>query len=108
LLLSGTWLLLSVLWDATVQLGFAHFALHVDSFDLWFSLQVSGSMIYFQRVLVVSRAVKGSTQRTAFFALLNTYSAFAVLLLQLTASSGMLRVLGVPAALALGPGGCAC
>eukprot|EP00775_Hariotina_reticulata_P011490 gene11490-11633_t len=67
---------------------------------------VSGSMINFQRVLVVSRSVRGSTQRTAFFALLNTYSACAVLLLQLTASSGVLRLLGVPAALALGPAIC--
>lgn len=45
---------------------------------------VVGSLMYFQRALVVSAAaaVQGPTFRTAFFAALNTYSAAAILLMQ--------------------------
>lgn len=47
-------------------------------------LQVVGSLMYFQRALVVSAAAAthGPTFRTAFFAALNTWSAAAILLMQ--------------------------
>lgn len=46
--------------------------------------QVVGSLMYFQRALVVSAAAAthGPTFRTAFFAALNTWSAAAILLMQ--------------------------
>lgn len=47
-------------------------------------VQVVGSLMYFQRALVVSAAAAthGPTFRTAFFAALNTWSAAAILLMQ--------------------------
>ncbi|KAF6253317.1 hypothetical protein COO60DRAFT_1547527 [Scenedesmus sp. NREL 46B-D3] len=64
---------------------------------------VVGSLMYFQRALVVSTAVRGPSQRTAFFAALNTWSAACILLMQLFATSSLLRCLGMQAALGLGP-----
>lgn len=48
-------------------------------------------MMYFQRALVVSTSVRGPSYRTAFFATLNTWSAAGILLMQLCATSSMLR-----------------
>jgi hypothetical protein len=46
--------------------------------------QVVGSLMYFQRALVVSAAaaVHGPAFRTSFFAALNTWSAAAILMMQ--------------------------
>jgi ATP/ADP translocase len=57
--------------------------------------QVVGSLMYFQRALVVSTSVRGPSQRTAFFAALNTWSAACILLMQLFATSSVLRHLGM-------------
>jgi ATP/ADP translocase len=51
--------------------------------------------MYFQRALVVSTSVRGPSQRTAFFAALNTWSAACILLMQLFATSSLLRYLGM-------------
>lgn len=56
--------------------------------------QVVGSLLYFQRNLVVAASVTAGTQRTAFFARLNSWSAGIIAALQLTATSSMLRVSG--------------
>ncbi|WIA43362.1 hypothetical protein OEZ86_009851 [Tetradesmus obliquus] len=67
------------------------------------AMLVVGSLMYFQRALVVSTSVRGPSQRTAFFAALNTWSAACILLMQLFATSSLLRYLGMQAALGLGP-----
>jgi ATP/ADP translocase len=57
--------------------------------------------MYFQRALVVSTSVQGPSQRTAFFAALNTWSAACILLMQLFATSSLLRYLGMQVRLLL-------
>lgn len=54
--------------------------------------QVVGSLTYFQRALVVSAAaaVHGPTFRTSFFAALNTWSAAAILVMQVGTEGGQL------------------
>jgi hypothetical protein len=67
---------------------------------------VVGSLLYFERALVVSRSLTGPGDRTTFFAWLNSWSAGLIALCQLFATASVLRAIGVPAALALGPGVC--
>lgn len=54
--------------------------------------QVVGSLTYFQRALVVSAAaaVHGPTFRTSFFAALNTWSAAAIVVMQVKRERGRL------------------
>ena len=56
--------------------------------------------------MVVSNTVNSTAERTNFFAILNSWSAAIVALLQLLATSGLLRLLGVPVALLAAPGIC--
>ncbi|KIY98873.1 hypothetical protein MNEG_9090 [Monoraphidium neglectum] len=67
---------------------------------------VVGSLLYFERALVVSKTMTGAGERTTFFAWLNSWSATLIALCQLFATAGLLRVLGVPLALASGPAVC--
>uniref|UniRef100_A0A7R9YTZ2 ADP,ATP carrier protein n=1 Tax=Chlamydomonas euryale TaxID=1486919 RepID=A0A7R9YTZ2_9CHLO len=67
---------------------------------------IVGSLMYFQRSLVVATAVADSNARAAFFARLHSASAAAIICLQLTATGRLLRSAGVMFALAVFP--CAC
>ncbi len=49
-------------------------------------LQGVGSLMYFERALVVAKQVSGTSGRTAFFATLNTYSAAIIIVFQLFAT----------------------
>lgn len=68
-------------------------------------LQIVGSLMYFQRALVVSAAatIHGPAFRTTFFAALNTWSAAAILLMQVCGRRWHVNVHGGAC-----KGGCTC
>ncbi|GAX79612.1 hypothetical protein CEUSTIGMA_g7053.t1 [Chlamydomonas eustigma] len=68
---------------------------------------VVGSLMYFQRSLVVASVVKDSNNRTAFFASVYSLSALVTIMLQMFATGHLLRAVGVTAALACFPVTCA-
>ncbi|GAB4816937.1 hypothetical protein N2152v2_003983 [Parachlorella kessleri] len=65
---------------------------------------IVSSFFYFEKSLVVATAVQDAASRTAWFAAINSASAFCILGLQLLATGPVLRRLGVPRALAVTPG----
>ncbi|KAI8464172.1 MAG: hypothetical protein J3K34DRAFT_492679 [Monoraphidium minutum] len=67
---------------------------------------VVGSLLYFERALVVSRTLRGAGERTTFFAWLNSWSATLIALCQLFATASLLRGMGMPLALLSGPAVC--
>jgi AAA family ATP:ADP antiporter len=66
-----------------------------------------GSLMYFQRSLVVAASIKDSNERTAFFAQVYSLSALAVIALQLLATGRLLSLLGISFALSCFPISCA-
>ncbi|KAG1680409.1 hypothetical protein FOA52_015500 [Chlamydomonas sp. UWO 241] len=68
---------------------------------------VVGSLMYFQRSLVVALAVSDTNARTAFFARVYSASALATIVLQMFATGRMLKGIGIAAALAIFPLACA-
>ncbi|KAL4425483.1 hypothetical protein ABPG75_009499 [Micractinium tetrahymenae] len=62
----------------------------------------TSSFFYFEKTLVVAR-VPDAASRTAWFAAINSVSAFFILGLQLLATGRVLRSLGLPAALSVLP-----
>lgn len=67
---------------------------------------VVGSLVYFEKSLVVSLTVSDTSSRAEFFATVNSYSAALILALQLAATSRVLQWLGMTAALSLQPAVC--
>lgn len=68
---------------------------------------VVGSLMYFQRSLVVAASITDSNERTAFFAQVYSLSAVAIIVLQLLATGRLLSLLGISFALSCFPISCA-
>ncbi|KAL6752182.1 hypothetical protein V8C86DRAFT_620210 [Haematococcus lacustris] len=65
-----------------------------------------GSLMYFQRSLLVAQMVEGASNRAAFFARINSISAALIFVLQLMATGRLLGWLGITASLSLYPVTC--
>ena len=69
---------------------------------------VVGSLMYFQRSLIIASSIKDSNERTQFFAQVYSLSALAVIILQICATGRLLSLLGITFALSCFPLSCAC
>lgn len=62
-----------------------------------------GSLLYFERQLVVAASVDSPSHRATFFAVINSYSAGVIFVLQIFATGGLIRILGMVSVLLIGP-----
>lgn len=63
----------------------------------------TASLFYFERSLVVARAVEEPNARTAWFATMNMYSSAIVACIQLTSTGRLLKAFGMPLSLSTTP-----